>query len=342
MEYISNLNNTPDKVSFDLDNKSKNVKISMANAIRRAILSDIETYIMDPHKTTFFENDSILNNEFLSHRLSLIPIVLNIPNINYDNLVFACNKKNEDENIMSVYASDFTCTDAETKEIIDNNLIFKYPGILFAKLKVNQYFSFESRLSMNTAFHGGSAYMAVSKCVYTFKIDDAKVKEEIKTMNESDKISFFTQDVERVYERNGAGEPSVYQYVVESIGFYDALTICTLSVKGLITRLEEIKTEFMNTKSSKIILTQDKESTDFFDFLIEGENDTIGNLITSYISSDDNVFYCGYVIKHPLNININLKIKLKKDNDVENVIATINRNIDIVIGILADIGDGLK
>ena len=256
MQYISNLNSTSEKVSFDLDNKSKNVKISMANAIRRAVLSDIETYIMDPHKTTFFENNSILNNEFLSHRLSLIPIVLNIPNINYDNLVFICNKKNEDENIMSVYASDFTCMDSETKDVIDNSLIFKYPSILFAKLKVNQYFSFESRLSMNTAFHGGSAYMAVSKCVYTFKIDDAKVKDEIKTMNESDKISFFTQDVERIYEKNTAGEPSVYQFIIESIGFYDALTISILSVRGLISRLESIKSEFMNKKSSKIILTQ--------------------------------------------------------------------------------------
>lgn len=363
MKFINNIKKNENYISFDLNNNSKEIKISLANAIRRTIISDIETYIIDPNKVVFYENNSILNNEFLKHRISLIPVISDIENIDYENIIIECKKNNDDENIMSVYVSDFICKDEKTGEILDNKKFFKYPKILFAKLKLNQYISFEGKLSKNNPTNGNdSSYMAVSKCVYTFKIDEKEVKTITNNMSKEEKTSFLTQENERVYERNEIGDPNVYEFIIDSIGFYEPLKIINKGLDYLIKHLENVKNEFLNTgdlrmtyhnseeikenivsKSNSIqhIETEDLNS-DFYDFLMDNENDTIGNLLSSYLMSDSKVNYCGYVIKHPLRKNIVLRIKLNEDNTLEKNVEVILKVIDYIIDLLNKINRELK
>ena len=318
MPYISNSSVNDNVILFDLNNNKNNIKISLANSIRRTIISDIPTYIIDPKNITFFENTSMLNNEFLKHRLTLIPIISDNTDINYDNLIISCKKKNDSENMESIYASDFVCKYTEDVKVIDNNLIFKYPSILFGKLKNDQYISFESKLDKNNAENGGAFYSTVSACLYTFKFNDD----------------------ERLYEKNNNGEPNVYVFKIESIGFYSPLKITLMGLDLLITRLNSVKNEFLNNDSKKIIRNID--ISNFYSFLIDNENDTIGNLLSTYITYDKNVMYCGYIIEHPLKKNIILKIQLKEDNNIENIIKTICDNIDIITQILDDIKSELS
>ena len=81
---------------------------------------------------------------------------------------------------------------------------------------------------------------------------------------------------------------------------------------------------------------------DFFYFLINEENDTIGNLLQSYINNNQNIFYCGYVIEHPLKHNFLLKLKLKENNNYENNILVIEQSIDEITRILNEINDNIK
>jgi DNA-directed RNA polymerase subunit L len=71
--------------------------------------------------------------------------------------------------------------------------------------------------------------------------------------------------------------------------------------------------------------------------LIDDENETLGNLLSTYITYDENVFFCGYIIEHPLKRNVLLKIKLKNDNNLENVLLIIEKNIDHINTILNSI-----
>ena len=169
MTYISNFKNNGEIVSFDLNNESNNINISFANALRRIIISNIETYSIDDNSVNFFNNTSILNNEFLKHRLTLIPIISNL-DIDYDNIIISCKKKNENENMESIYVSNFVCTNIIKNEVIDNSIIFKYPSILFGKLKNNQEIAFEAKLVKNNSEKGGAPFTPVSTCIYTFKI----------------------------------------------------------------------------------------------------------------------------------------------------------------------------
>ena len=334
MSHISNIKINGESITFDLNNFSKEIKISFANSLRRTILSYINTYIIDNNSIIFYENNSILNNEFLKHRLTLIPIISDIKDIDYDNIVISCKKENEEEYIQSIYVDDFICMDTKKNVLIDNNIIFKYPKILFCKLKNNQQISFESKLINGTTEYSGAFHTCVSVCFYTFKIDQEKVNEITSNMTESDKIRFNTQENERIYEKNSIGEPNVYNFSIESNGFYEPLKIVKLGIDILLDRLNIIKIELRNPKSKKITLIENIENPDFYDFLIDHEDETVGNLLSTYITYNPEVFYCGYIIEHPLKYNILLRLKLKENNTLDNNIKIIENNIDTISNLL--------
>jgi len=344
--YITNIKiENGDTITFDLNNVSKEIKISFANAIRRTIISDIKTYTIDERSISFSENTSVLDNEFLKLRLSLIPIVSDSEDVNYENLVISCKKRNDGENTESIYVSDFECRDIENDKVIDINTLCKFPKILFSKIRNNQSVAFESRLAYHNSDHHGASYCVVGTCIYTFKVDEAEISEMTKDMSDVERIRFSTLDRERVYEKVDDGHPSVYQFVVESIGFYEPGKIVLMGMDCLIENLTILKNDIndltLENKFDKRIELLTNESN-FYDFAIDNETETLGNLISSYMAYDPNVFYCGFVIEHPLKKTVTFRIKLINDNTYENVIALISKYIDYFIDLINKMKNDIK
>lgn len=343
MPYLKNLTVNHDICSFDLDNTSSKIKISLANAIRRIMISNIETYIINPENTTIHENNSIYSNEFLKHRLSLIPIVSNISNLQYENIIISCKKINNDEVVENILVSEFIVKNTEDNSIIQNNTFFKFSNILLAKLKTNNYISFECKLTKNNAENGGSFFSPVCGCIYTFKIDDIKVNKITKDMSVKDKNSFMLEDNERIYEKNKIGAPMVYKFSMEMTGFYDSKTTINLGINTLINKINNLSENFNDLEKSNTI-RQRNIGDDFYYFIVDDENETLGELLSTYIMDNKDIFYCGYVIEHPLKKNILLKIKLKDlimNEDIRNIVKIIidtnNYLIEILNKIIADI-----
>ena len=343
MSFITNLSidEKNNKISFLLKNNDK-IKISFANALRRIMISNIHVHIMG--KTVFFENSSMIDNEFLEHRLKLIPIncdYIDSISKDYENIVISCKKQNENnENLISVYPSDFVCKIGDTE--LENAKIFPYPDILFGKLKMNQKISFESRLVKNNQEYGGSFFEPVAQCVYTFGIDEKKSNEMMKSMSEEEKKKFSTLDIARVYSKTATGEPSIYNFNYTSIGFYPCMYILKKGIELLINKLLVIKNEMKKTNSVKLYIYQNKENTNFINFDINDENDTLGNLFATYLTEDKDVFFAGYIIEHPLKKNFILKIQLKENNSVENIILKITEIIDLLLGYCNDINKDIN
>jgi len=333
--YVTNFNTDAEgNTSFTLNNND-NVKISFANALRRILISNIPVYVMD--SVTFYENSSMIDNEFFAHRLKLVPLNCDyLDTIDVQGITLTCKKQNPiNENIITVYVRDIVVKNGD--EIIDNATIFPQPGIILGKLKMNQAISFEAKLGKDTQEHGGSFYEPVAQSVYTFDIDEKKSKEMMSSMDDNEKEKFATQDIERVYAKNKNGEPDRYNFRFISLGFYSSNNLMKKAIDILVNKLSLIKKEMKNSDSDKVFIYQNKEDTNFIIFDINNENDTIGNLLSTYLTDDNDVLYSGYIIEHPLKKNFLLKIQLKENNSLENIIKKMDEKLDYLIKIATDI-----
>ena len=51
-----------------------NTNVSVVNAIRRTILTDIRTVVIDPNNINIITNDTQFNNQILCQRLACVPV----------------------------------------------------------------------------------------------------------------------------------------------------------------------------------------------------------------------------------------------------------------------------
>lgn len=317
MTTVKNYKHQNNSISFEINNEKGNIKISFVNALRRILISHLKCYTINCEETKFLENNSIFNNEFLKARLCLIPILSNKKNINYDQLMISCKAKNENEKIKSVYVSDFEIKNyvSDEKYKIEDFCIF--PELLFTKLQEGQEIYFEGHLKNSDAFESGSSHSTVSGCVCTFK----------NTQESKDKNVLENQ---RDYDLNKIGDPKIYQFSYENIGFYDSKELIHIAFDVLIERLQQLKSKFANYSYEN----------EYYLFEINDENDTLGNLFSSYLLDEPSIIYSGYIFEHPLKNNIILKIKCAKTKD--DLLKTMNQNVDKIIKLLKDLEKQLK
>jgi DNA-directed RNA polymerase subunit L len=135
---ISTYNNNKDEqLTFTLEN----CNVSIANAVRRIILSDINTYVFKtfPHaenRANFTVNTTRLHNELLKQRLGCIPIhdVHTIEGFqnDYKNYVVEVDVKNESDTIRYVTTEDFKVKRAKNIEKLgggshdDDDVVYEY------------------------------------------------------------------------------------------------------------------------------------------------------------------------------------------------------------------------
>jgi len=103
----------------------KNVHYSFANSIRRAMLSKINTagFKSEPHKFSTIKiekNDTILNNQIISHRIAMIPInIANPDKFDVDDYLFVLDVSNDTNAIRIVTTEDFKVKRVSTNTFLN-------------------------------------------------------------------------------------------------------------------------------------------------------------------------------------------------------------------------------
>lgn len=339
------------KLTFDI----ADLDISIVNAIRRIILSEIPTIALafDPISDknpdiTITTNKSPLHNEFFAHRLSLIPMHFDAETIdtyNPDDYVFKLKVKNTGTDIMSITTKDIKIYDSKAAlypESFHEKIFPKDPitkkYILITKLRPNIYYPDKGE-EVDVIFKGSkniakahSRWSSVSCCALSNKIDEELVKKAFqKTLDDLKKqkgeeltpkeveavSSKFVIEKYRHYVKNKYGEASEFHFKIESECALLPTYIFGKALDILIAKLE-------NVRNIDLDIRVIQENQKFYNIIFVDEDYTLLNVLQCMIYNNEirgnpatPLEYIGYYQPHPLDNKMIMKIKFDNQKDLD-------------------------
>ena len=123
---------TWDKNNYSVEFEVGNIQTSMANAIRRLMISEVKSvgFRTEPYEACqikIIENDTPLHNQFVLHRLSMIPIHVGNPDkFDVDDYVFIIDIVNDTNSIITITTEDFKIKRISTNKFLPQEEVKKF------------------------------------------------------------------------------------------------------------------------------------------------------------------------------------------------------------------------
>ena len=318
-----------------------NVNVSIANAIRRTILSDIPQVVFrtTPHnknKANIIVNTSRFNNEIIKQRLSCIPIhVKDIDDFPLNKYFLEVNVENTTDTILYVTTEDFVIKDTNTKAAISKDKIREvfpandYTGDFVDFLRLRPRVSEElpgEKIHLICEFDIGSAkedgmFNAVSTCSYGFTVDtvlqDAELARKRQTWKDEGKnkeeIDFEAENW-KLLDGLRITKKDSFDFIVQSIGVYTDHEIIHKSTEILIDKLNDLTS--IIEKDELTIENSQNTMSNCFDIILENEDYTIGKVLEYFLYSKfyetKTLTFCGFKKMHPHDSHSIIRIAYKE------------------------------
>ena len=353
------------KVTHGIENKGvysftlENANVSIANALRRVILSDIETVVFntDNDSISILENTTRFHNEILKQRLGCIPVHIK-DSEGIENLLIELNSSNESDGILYVTTKDFVIKDIANDKYLTEDAMKKiFPShkltkqwILFTRLKPKisndipgESINLKAKLKVGTAKEDGM-YNVVSTCAYGNTPDKVEqhnrwqdISEELETKGLSEsKIEYQRKDWYTLQAKRHYIQDS-FDFKVETIGVFTNVEIMNKACDNIIRRLNKIK-----KKAEDENLPLDMKATAMnasADIKLVGEDYTIGKVIEyifheEFYKKSGQLSYVGFIKKHPHDNHSIIRIAFS-----EEAADTLNEtNVNKMVDFACDIG----
>ena len=175
------------------------INVSLANALRRIILSEIPTIVFHTetykdNKCKIVKNTGRLHNEIIKQRLSCIPIhIRDTSDFPLKNFIMEVNVENNTDTVMYVTTEDFTIIDLVSGKMLPKDKVREifpaddHTGYYIDFVRLRPRISDEipgERIHLRCEFDIGSAkedgmFNAVSTCSYGFTPDLNKIQETL-------------------------------------------------------------------------------------------------------------------------------------------------------------------
>lgn len=339
-------------VDFELHD----VELAMVNALRRIILTDIENvaFYCEPFETNrsvlVIKNTGALHNEFILHRISLLPICLSkmqIRGFKSSDWLFTLHAVNKTSAMMNVSSGDIEVT---YRGKVQNDPVFPiFPKnsitgdtILITKLRPGEELHLEGRAEKNTA-RTFAGFQAVSACYHTFIRDNQRVEKAFEALKVTEAFKallpaeqekaiskFWLLDSDRQYHVNEFGDPNRFRFHIESECALKPMHIFREAVRVLKQKFMQLKKRLDGVKGVKddeddelLVKARFDAIPNAYQFTFKDEDDTVGFLLQSHILQkfirDGEKFegftvsYVGYCVPHPLDRKMVLRIILSND-----------------------------
>lgn len=328
-----------------------NVDLSIVNGLRRAIMTDIPMVGFRGEgdgegeggtSVRILANSGPLHNEFMMHRIGLLPIHFNDVELEaYQDgkYKFFLDVKNNGNDVINVTTKHITATvrvetvaensptgDAEgttadvvvtTIEATKNEIERWFPAnkitkehILITRLRAGEVLKFEASPVQTTAREHAS-FSPVSLCTLSYMQDAMAIKEQ--------GVTDILQK-ERTFIKNKYGDPIAFLFELECETGLAPMYLVNKAIDVMNLRMTTIIDELSNEPSEKITRKW-CDTMPGYEFTIEKEDDTIGHILQStmydtYIRQKEpignyNMSYCGYVCPHPLDHKVLFRMFLK-------------------------------
>jgi len=303
------------------------VDTTIANTLRRCILAFTRSVGFRADLTDMAnpgiqirKNTSVIFNEMLAHRITLIPLaVRRLAEFDPKSMELTLSARNTSASVMHVKASDFKIVQKslDGEEEIPSAALFPPDPItgdtcLITTLRPAAGASIEEiDLTAYPVIGSGEQFMGfspVAQCSYGNTEDPDPVRQEqfffewlaeFKKIAEpasvppeviaSHKVEWQTMAIQRCFKiSDDTGEPNSFDFVIESVGIRPVKDIVAEGIQAAIDLVTPFETTA--TPSAELgITTQpvDSRMTTGIDVNIAGQEHTLGNLLQSMITSNE-------------------------------------------------------
>ena len=317
------------QLNFTIDH----INVSLANALRRVILSDISTFVFRvyPHsecRSTITVNTSRIHNQILNQRLSCIPIHITDADFQFKDYTVEINATADGGEIRYITTKDFKIknkvtgkylTDVKVHEIFPPNAITG-DFIEFARLlpKMTEYgepeqLAMTCDLDIGTA-HQDGAFNVVSTCAYSMTMDPSKVDEawrikEAELVKEG--VATIGSDEMKAQRKNWAlldaqrhTKDDSFDFVIETVGVFANADIVHKAAQIMINKCTKFIRDIESGENHIIPTVSTIQNG--FDIELKDEDYTLGKVLEFFLhdkhyAEDQTVTYCAFRKIHPHN-----------------------------------------
>ena len=331
-KYIPRIDSKTDEngqLQFTIDK----INVSLANSLRRVILSDISTFVFRvyPHsecRSTITVNTSRIHNQILNQRLSCIPIHITETDFPYKDYTVEINAIADGNEIRYITTKDFKVknktngkylTDVKVHEIFPPNAISS-DFIEFARLlpKMTEYgepeqLAMTCDLDIGTA-HQDGAFNVVSTCAYSMTMDPSKVDEawrikEAELVKEG--VATIGSDEMKAQRKNWAlldaqrhTKDDSFDFVIETVGVFTNADIVHKAAQIMINKCTKFIRDIESGENHIIPTVSTIQNG--FDIELKDEDYTLGKVLEFFLhdkhyAEDQTVTYCAFRKIHPHN-----------------------------------------
>ena len=330
------------------------INVSLANALRRVILSDISTIVFRtfPYsecKASITTNTSRLHNEILKQRLSCIPIHITDPDFPHQDYQLEINVTADSSEIRYITTKDFKMknkttgkylTDVKVREIFPPNEITG-DFIEFARLlpKMSEYGEGE-QLALTcdldiAAPKEDGAFNVVCTCAYSMTMDAAKVDEawrikEAELVKEG--VAAIGSEEMKAQRKNWSlldaqrhTKDDSFDFVVETVGVFTNAEIVHKAAQIMMNKCTKFIRDIESGENHIIPTVSTIQNG--FDIELKGEDYTLGKVLEFFLhdkhyAEDQTVTYCAFRKIHPHNPDSMIRVGFAETVGVdENIVA---------------------
>ena len=328
--------------------------LSIANALRRVILTDIPNLGFkgegDDLSIEISHNDGPLHNEFIAHRIGMIPIHFTYAehleaaqdaevswSFELDASTASGEKRNVSTHDFKVFKNGAPLPHTETVRLFPADEL-THDAILITRLRENERLALTAKPVRSTAReHAGFA--PVSMCTYQFIVDPDAAQKLAQPL-----------DKERAYFKNARGDPTRIHFAIETESALTPKQLVHMAFDVLLEKLERTKNILSGNADGEgfLVARFAQNGTKGFEFVFNNEDDTLGNLLQSLIYNETLrkreqqppvVSYVGYFCPHPLDPTMVVRLVIDgEDVPTETYTGVFLTHVTRIEGIMA----GLK